>query len=64
MVHTEPLYSKLLALELIKYGSAFNTNAIISATRYHIDIKLHFRNDNVFDLKVLSINFNLKELLL
>ena len=43
---------------------AFNTNAIISATRYQIEIKLPFWNDNVFDLKVLSISFNFKELLL
>ena len=43
---------------------AFNTNAIISATRYQIEIKLPFRNDNVFDLKVLSISFSIKELLL
>ena len=42
----------------------FNTNAIISATRYQIEIKLPFRNDNVFVLKVLSISFNFKELLL
>ena len=39
---------------------AFNTNAIISATRYQIEIKLPFRNDNVFDFKVLSISFNFK----
>ena len=43
---------------------AFNTNAIISATRYQIEIKLPFINDNVFALKVLSISFNFKELLL
>ena len=43
---------------------AFNTNAIISAMRYQIEIKLPFRNDNVFVLKVLSISFNFKELLL
>ena len=42
---------------------AFNTHAIISATRYQIEIKLPFRNDNVFVLKVLSISFNFKELL-
>ena len=43
---------------------AFNTNAIISATRYQIEIKLLFRNDNVFVLIVLSISFNFKDLLL
>ena len=43
---------------------AFNTNPIISATRYQIEIKLPFRNDNVFVLKVLSISFNFQELLL
>ena len=74
MVHTKPLYSKLLGIELIKYGSpcasyacmlhAFNTNASISAKRYQIEIKLPFRNDTVFVLKVLSISFNFKELLL
>ena len=42
---------------------AFNTNAIISTMRYQIKIKLPFRNENVFILKVLSINFNFKELL-
>ena len=30
---------------------ACNTNAILSATRYQIEIKLPFRNDNVFVLK-------------
>ena len=39
---------------------AFNANAIISAKRYHIEINLAFRNDNVFVLKVLSISFNFK----
>ena len=39
---------------------AFNTNAIISATRYQIEIKLPFRNDTVFVLKVFSISFNFK----
>ena len=43
---------------------AFNTHAIISANRYQIEIKLSFMNDNVFVLKVLSISFNFKELLL
>ena len=43
---------------------AFNTHAIISATRYQIEIQLPFRNDNVFVLKVLSISFNFKGLLL
>ena len=43
---------------------AFNTNAIISATRYQIELKQPFRYDNVFVLKVLSISFNFKELLL
>ena len=43
---------------------SFNTNAIISATRYQIEIKLLFRNDNMFDSKVLSISFDFKELLL
>ena len=43
---------------------AFNTNTIISATRHQIEIKLPFRNDNVFVLKVLSISFNFKELFL
>ena len=43
---------------------AFDTNAIISAMRYQIEIKLPFRNDNVFVLNVLSISFNFKELLL
>ena len=42
----------------------FNTNAIISATRYQIEIELSLRNGNVFVLKVLSISFNFKELLL
>ena len=42
----------------------FNTNAIILVTRYQIEIKLPFSNKNVFDLKVLSISFNFKELLL
>ena len=42
----------------------FNTNAIISVTRYQIEIKLPFRNDNAFVLKVSSISFNFKELLL
>ena len=41
---------------------SFNTNAIIS--RYQIEIKLPFRNDNVFVLKVLIISFNFKEMLL
>ena len=41
-----------------------NTNAIISATRYQFEIKLPFRNGNVFVLKVLSISFNFKELLI
>ena len=41
---------------------AFYENAIISVTRYQIEFKLPFRNDNVFVLKVLSINFNFKEL--
>ena len=43
---------------------AFNTNAIISAMRYQIEIKLLFRNDNVFVLFVLSISFIFKDLLL
>ena len=43
---------------------AFNTHAIISATHYQIEIQLPFRNDNVFVLKVLSISFNFKGLLL
>ena len=42
----------------------FDTNAIISATRYQIEIKLPFRDDNVCVLKVSSISFNFKELLL
>ena len=42
---------------------AFNTNAIISATRYQIEIKLPFRNDNVFVFKVLSISFQLQRTL-
>ena len=43
---------------------AFNTNAIISAKRYQIEIKLPFRNDNEFVLKDLNVSFNFKELLL
>ena len=43
---------------------AFNKNAIISATRYQIEIKLLFSNENVFVLKVLSISINFKELML
>ena len=43
---------------------AFNTNAIFSVTHYQIEIKLPFRNGNVFVLKVLSISFNFKELML
>ena len=43
---------------------AFNANAVISETRYQIEIKLPFRNVNVFVLKVLSMCFNFKELLL
>ena len=39
-------------------------NAIISATRYQIEIKQPFMHDNVFVLKVLSISFNFKELLI
>ena len=46
------------------YMHAFITNAIISATRYQIEIKQPFIYDNVFVLKVLSISFNLKELLI
>ena len=42
----------------------FNIDAIFSATRYRIEIKLPFRNDNVFVLKVLCISFNFKDLLL
>ena len=76
MVHTKPLYSKLLELHNATRANkvwwlmcvicmhAFNTNLIISAMRYQIEIKLPFRNDNVFVLKVLSISFNFKELLL
>ena len=43
---------------------AFNTNAIISAMRHQNEIKLPYRNDNVFVLKVLIISFKVKELLL
>ena len=46
------------------YMYAFNKHAIISATRYQIEIKLTFMNDNMFVLKFLSISFNFKELLL
>ena len=44
--------------------ACFNANVNTSATRYQIEIKLPFRNVNVLDLKVLSIIFNFKELLL
>ena len=44
------------------FMNAFNTNAIISATRNQNEIKLPFRNDNVFVFKVFSISFNFKEL--
>ena len=43
--------------------ASFNTDAIISATRYQIEINLPFMNDNVFVLKVLGVSFNFKELL-
>ena len=43
---------------------AFNTNAIVSAMRDQIEIKLPLRNGIVFNLKVLSISFNFKEMLL
>ena len=50
-------------LQVLSYSN-FDTNAIISITRYQIEIKLPFRNDNVFVLEVLSISFNFKELML
>ena len=52
----------------MKYGShciicihAFKTDDIILVTCYQIEIKLPFRNENVFVLMVLSISFNFKQ---
>ena len=42
---------------------ACNTNAIISVTRYQIEIKLSYRNEIAFILNIISFNY-FKELML